>query len=404
MKPFLFVLCILGILLSSCSKSGSGDSNFQYYYFEARDQAVVDQYLNIMTKDALPDNDYTVEFPRHLRQSGLFPRPVEPAKAMLGRVLFYDKHLSKDGKVSCASCHKQNLAFGDDTKVSKGVYDRSGDRNALPLGSVSNFSAYYGSDLNGSNAIPFFWDNRANTVAEQATGAMENEKEMAMHMSDVEFAVNAQPYYAPLFKKAFSNDATVSKAKILEAIANFINAMGSFQSPFDEAASQYQGYLTIPSGQTVIGKVELPGFSAQQNEGYNLYRTNCASCHSANMGRPMLINANNGLDAATTDRGVGKTTGRETDEGTFKVPTLRNIALTAPYMHDGRFATLDAVIEHYNSGIQAHPNLHKNLQVNGSPKRMRFTASQKEALKVFLNTLTDEKLLANNKFSDPFRQ
>jgi len=400
MKKVLTALCTVGVLMfiASCN-----NSNIDIYYFAPQDEAVVKQYLNVLNQDNLPEN-YAVSFPKHLRQSGLFPRPVSNEKAMLGRVLFYDKKLSKDGKISCASCHKQNIAFGDDAKVSKGVYDRSGDRNSIPLASVSNFSAYYGTDLNGSNAVPFFWDNRANTVAEQAIGAIENEKEMDMHMSDVEIAVNAQPYYAPLFKKAFAGDDAVSKEKVLEAIADFINAMGSYQSPFDAAANQYNGQLAFLGQYVDPKKITLSGFTDQQNEGYNLYRVNCASCHSANMGRPMLINANNGLDEVTTDRGVGKTTGRSGDEGTFKVPTLRNIALSAPYMHDGRFATVEDVIEHYSSGIQDHPNLHSRLQVSGNPKRMNFTSAQKQALKVFFDTLTDETLLAEVKFSDPFKQ
>lgn len=125
-------------------------SDFSYYYYEAEDYATLTKYLN------LPDipHEYTVEFPSHLRSAGLFPRPVERDKAILGRVLFYDKNLSKDGKIACASCHKQEIGFGDDKVVSKGVYDRDGDRNSLPLASVSNFSAYYGTDLNGNLAVP----------------------------------------------------------------------------------------------------------------------------------------------------------------------------------------------------------------------------------------------------------
>ena len=393
------------LLLVSCGKT---DPEFKYYYYEPQDQEIVEKYLNLLNGDAVPEK-YTVEFPQHLRSAGLFPRPVHNDKAVLGRVLFYDTKLSKDGKISCASCHKQNIGFGDDAEVSKGVYDRSGDRNSLPLASVSNFSAYYGTDLNGSLAVPFFWDNRANTIAEQAQGAMENEKEMAMHMEEIAITVNNQPYYAPLFKKAFG-DARVDKGRVLEAISNFVNAMGSYRSPFDAAANQYSGLLGSTFGfssssiPTSYSAVELSGLTSQQNQGYNLYRANCASCHSPNMGRPMLLNANNGLDAETTDRGVGKVTGNPKDNGTFKVPTLRNIAITAPYMHDGRFKTLEEVIDHYSTGIQDHPNLSSLLRKNGQPVRMNFSANDKAALIAFFHTLTDEQLLVDTRFSDPVKQ
>jgi cytochrome c peroxidase len=405
MKKLLSITALFStlLLLFSCGKT---ETDFKYYYYEPQDQEIVEKYLNLLNGDAVPEK-YTVTFPNHLSSSGLFPRPVDNDKAVLGRVLFYDKHLSEDGKISCASCHKQNVGFGDDAEVSKGVYDRSGDRNSLPLASVSNFSAYYGSDLNGSLAVPFFWDNRANTVAEQAEAAMSNEKEMAMHMNDVEIAVNNQPYYGPLFKKAFG-DPRVSKDRVLEAIAHFVNAMGSYRSPFDEAANSYGGSLSVGtfsnSNGMSYGPVQLSRLNKQQNDGYNLYRANCAGCHSPNMGRPMLLFASNGLDAVTTDQGVGKIDHVSNHMGTFKVPTLRNIALTAPYMHDGRFKTLEQVIDHYSTGIRNHPNLHPYLSQNGQPKQMNFKDTEKAALLAFFQTLTDEHLLADTRFSDPFKQ
>ena len=123
------------------------------------------------------------------------------------------------------------------------------------------------------------------------------------------------------------------------------------------------------------------------------------------MGRPMLFNASNGLDAVTNpaDGGVGSISGNTIELGCFKVPTLRNIALTAPYMHDGRFATLEEVVEHYNSGIQAHPNLHHNLKSGGQPKRLNLSTSDKQDVIAFLNTLTDEHLQQDERFADPFK-
>lgn len=391
MKKLRLALAFFGALLLTVACTNKSD--FSYYYYEAEDYATLTKYLN------LPDipHEYTVEFPSHLRSAGLFPRPVERDKAILGRVLFYDKNLSKDGKIACASCHKQEIGFGDDKVVSKGVYDRDGDRNSLPLASVSNFSAYYGTDLNGSLAVPFFWDNRANTVAEQAKGAIENEKEMSMHMNEVAISVQNQPYYGPLFKKAFG-DANVSEDRVLESIANFINAMGSFQSKFDEAASKQN-----PNGWGYDPNGKFDGFTDAEKRGKDIYMANCASCHSNNMGRPVALNANNGLDAVTSDPGVGKTTGLSKDDGTFKIPTLRNIALTAPYMHDGRFATLEQVIEHYSTGIQKHPNLSPLLKTGGNPKRLNLNTGDKSDLLAFLNTLTDEHVKTDQRFANPFK-
>jgi cytochrome c peroxidase len=122
------------------------------------------------------------------------------------------------------------------------------------------------------------------------------------------------------------------------------------------------------------------------------------------MGRPVLQLANNGLESNPTDLGVGAITGVQAEKGAFKVPTLRNIALSAPFMHDGRFANLNEVLDFYSTGIQSHPFLHEDLKTNGQPKRMNFSANDKEDLIAFLNTLTDDHLLTDPKFSDPFKQ
>jgi cytochrome c peroxidase len=390
MKKISILLSIssLLLLLSSCSNK----SDFNYYYYSQAETALLSEYLNL---PELPD-DYTVAFPTHLRNTGLFPRPVERDKAILGRVLFYDKNLSKDGKISCATCHDQALGFGDDKKVSTGVADRQGERNAIALSSVANFSAYYGTDLNGSSAIRFFWDNRAETATAQSRGSLTNHKEMDMTMAEVAIAVQTQPYYTPLLKKAFG-DVYVNEDRVLDALANFVNSIGSFQSKFDEAASKSNGFTNY------LG--DWASFTEKENKGKELYMDNCASCHSQNFGRPVLFNANNGLTATTVDQGVGKTTSLSADDGTFKVPTLRNIALTAPYMHDGSKATLSDVIDHYSNNIQAHPNLHLELkQANGQPKRMNFSETDKENLIAFLNTLNDPNFAQDSRYSNPFKQ
>jgi cytochrome c peroxidase len=383
-RLFLPVLAV-AILATSCAKK----SDFNYYYYTPEEYAVLSQTLDL---PELPD-DYTIEFPTHLRNQGLFARGIERDKAILGRVLFYDKNLSKDRTVSCGSCHIQSAGFGDTKAVSAGVQSRAGDRNSIALTSVANFSAYYGTDLNGSQAIRFFWDNRAETAALQSRGSLTNPKEMDMHMEDVAKAVQAQPYYVPLFKRAFG-DANVSQDRVLEALANFVNAIGSYQSRFDEAASQVAGFdnydIDFPK----------PLFSESENRGKTLYMKNCASCHSRSMGRPVLFNASNGLDLNPTDNGVYDVTKNPAEKGTFKVPTLRNIAVSAPYMHDGRFKTLEDVVDFYSTGIKAHANLHPNLKPGG----FKFEEGQKKDLIAFLNTLTDQRAAESKRFSNPFKQ
>jgi cytochrome c peroxidase len=394
MKKFSTVFALFSLLLLV----GACKSDFNYYYYTPEESAAISTALNL---PELPD-DYTINMPSHLGNAGLFPRPVERDKAVLGRVLFYDKKLSSDGTVSCASCHKQEIAFSDDKAFSEGVSDRSTARNSFALGSVANFSAYYGTDLNGSNAIRFFWDNRAETAADQSKSSMTDVNEMNMKMHEIAAVVQNQPYYAPLFKKAFGTEA-VTEARVLEAVANFVNAMGSFSSKFDQEANKHSLQFTGGFGNVVFNQ-DFAGFTAAENAGKSLYNANCSSCHSGNMGRPVLQLANNGLDLSPTDLGVGGVTGVNNHKGTFKVPTLRNVSLTGPYMHDGRFATLEEVIDFYNTGIQAHPNLHPDLKAGGQPRKFNFTTTDKANLIAFLNTLTDDHLLKDTKFSDPFKQ
>ncbi len=386
-RHVLPVCSVFALLLTSCARE---QENFHYYYFTEDETQVLNQYLNL---PELPD-DYTQNIPVHLRMSGVLPRASQNEIAMLGRVLFYDKKLSKDGKISCASCHQQDAGFGDKTAVSKGVFDRSGDRNSIPLGSVTSFGSTYGD--NTLSRIGFFWDNRARTAEEQAQGSMENEKEMAMTMQEVAEVVRRQPYYAPLIRKAFpGNNAPIESPQILLAIAEFVNAMGSFNSRFDQAAAQQGEGFRVES--------RFANFSEQEERGKSIYLNACSSCHGRTIAVPAKSHASNGLDQSPSDRGVGKVSGVPADEGTFKVPTLRNVALTAPYMHDGRFATLEQVIEHYSTGIQPHINLDAELRsFAGVPKKFNFTAQQKQDLTAFLHTLTDEQLKKDGRFSDPF--
>jgi cytochrome c peroxidase len=182
---------------------------------------------------------------------------------------------------------------------------------------------------------------------------------------------------------------------VLEALANFVNSIGSYQSKFDEEASKVGGFNNYST--------PFAGFTSSENAGKSLYMANCASCHSSSMGRPVLFNASNGLDLNPTDVGVYDVTKISSERGTFKVPTLRNIAVSAPYMHDGRFKTLDEVIDFYSTGINAHANLHPDLKSGNAPRKFNYTAQQKSDLIAFLGTLTDQRAAEAKRFSNPFK-
>ena len=382
--------------LFAASCNTKSDSNFEFYHYSD------DEYSLISEKLTLPKfpPKYDAKLPEHLTRFGLSSPTVKQDMATLGRVLFYDKTLSSDKQVSCASCHKQEIGFSDDRSVSIGVEGRQGTRNSIALSSVANFAAYYGQDLNGPAGIPFFWDNRASTAAAQNIGSMTNPLEMNMQDHEIAAAVKSQPFYAPLFKKAF-DDETITTARISEAIAAFVNAMGSYQSRFDQAANANlakQSQFTAPEYLS-----DFADFSPAENAGKAIYMENCASCHSTSFGRPAKFFSNNGLDEVTTDKGVGAISFNSSEMGSFKVPTLRNIAITAPYMHDGRFATIEDVVEHYSHGVKSHPNLGTELLINGSPRQMNFTPGQKDNLIAFLNTLTDDVFKNDERFSNPFK-
>jgi cytochrome c peroxidase len=403
LMPVFGMLC--GFMwLTSCEPSKS-PVDFTVVYYTQDEKAILDRTLNL---DEYPPS-YKNVLPVHLANTGLFPRQVSDDKAVLGRVLFYDKSLSSNGKVSCASCHKQEIGFADNARTSKGVDDREGTRNSIALASVANFSAYYGTDLNGSGAIRFFWDNRAQTAKEQAKGSLANHDEMNMDMAAVVSTVKSKDYYAPLFRQAFADNNVVSEENVLDAISSFVDAMGSYKSKFDIAAAKSVGTSYDPYNAV---QNDFSDFTSAENRGKQLYQTNCAGCHSPVMGRPIFNHANNGLDATvTTDKGVGGVSEFQSDPmslGAFKVPTLRNIALTAPYMHDGRFTSLEEVVNHYSDGIKSSATLHELLKQGGQPVKMNFSDSDKTALIAFLNTMTDNSITdksseSGSRFSDPFK-
>lgn len=301
--------------------------------------------------------------------------PVTDAGAALGRVLFYERQLSANGTVSCASCHQQRAGFADPQALSDGFDGGQTTRNAM---SVANVRFY----RNGR----MFWDERAMSVEDQSLQPVQHPVEMGLTLDEAILRVAGQPYYADLFTAAYG-DPTVTADRMERALAQFERAMVTFNSRYDAARAGQTG----PPGRP------LAGLTAQENQGLELFfsdRTQCSRCHQGDLFVGDQAR-NNGLDANTSaDEGVGG--------GRFKAPSLRNIELTAPYMHDGRLATLRDAVEHYNTGIQNHPNLDNRLERNGQPIRMNLSGAEVDALVAFMRTLTDPSLVSDERFSDPF--
>jgi len=386
--PLLVMLIAIG--LASCTKDG-----IDVKLYTDSDYQLLKDHLDLPNEPT----DYTIHFPEYSRNSRL---AFNNQLVTLGKVLFYDENLSEDKTISCASCHKQHLAFADDVAFSKGILNRDTDRNSLALGSVFNFNVYYGPDR-----IPFFWDNRASTVQEQTEQTFANEKEMGMNMDEVVQRVQEEEFYNPLFKAAYGVDVTVTEDKVLDAISEFVNSMGSYNNVYDQALEKHHQAGGSTSQAYSLANTDLPLLSAQENIGKTLYVNKCGSCHGVTNGAPSRNDANNGLDNVYADNGIGLLTNYTGDEGMFKIPTLRNIALSGPYMHDGRFETLEEVVEHYSTGVQDHPNLSQELRTNswgsGEPIQFNFSSEEKEALLAFLHTFTDESFVNDVRYADPFK-
>jgi len=386
-KTLLLLFVTLGIF-SSCGKD---PIEIKYERYSPEDYSILSEALTL-PNDVL---DYTFVFPNYYNNARSIS--LDSDLATLGRVMFYDKNLSEDREISCASCHKQNLAFADDAALSDGVNNRKTSRNSLALGSVFNFQEYYGDPAN--NQIPFFWDNRANSVQEQARQTFANEDEMNMPMDKVIERVNEYGYYSVLIQEAFG-DTQVTEDRILDAVSEFVNSMSTYESKYDKELDKH--YNSNASLNNIVN-ANFSGFTADENLGKTLYINSCGTCHGQINGFPGQLSANNGLDMNYEDNGIAQLTNSSIDNGMFKIPTLRNIALTGPYMHDGRFETLEEVVEHYSSNIQNHPNLDPQLKQGGQAKQFDFTAAEKTALIAFLNTFTDQNMLVDERYADPFK-
>lgn len=391
----------------------------------------------ISLKLDLPDSpfDYSnMAFPNHFNAKMASDNMPETNRAndhsaTLGRVLFYDTRLSINNKVACASCHFQQNAFSDVKALSEGFEGAKTGRNSLPI-------------FNNRFMQTFFWDSETDNLEEQVVMPVKDHIEMGLE--DAEHLVaklGKTDFYGELFENAYGT-SEVTMDKIQKSMAQFIRSIVSTSSKYD------QGY-----------KNNFADFNHLEKEGLSLFfKAQCNTCHNLenNMevltqafGESALFNFNNfntnffgefgnspddlvfdefgrrvpfsseqaniGLEKNYTDKGIGALTGNSVDNGKFKIPSIRNIMLTAPYMHDGRFANIDEVLDHYNNSLIDHDNLDHRLKVGsngyddadpsgspGDPIKFDFSEDDKKALKAFFNTLTDNTLTTDPKYSNPF--
>lgn len=293
----------------------------------------------------------------------------------LGKKLFFDPILSSDSSISCAHCHAPSAAFSDNAIVSVGVNGATGNRNSMPL-----FNLAWNYDER------FFWDGRIFSLEHQAQEPITNSLELNSLWEDVIAKLNEDASYPELFQLAFPSE-TINQETISKAIAQFERTLISANSKFDR-------YLL---GQENLTASELNGFNVFMDES----RGDCFHCHGSDQNPLWTDNQfhNNGLDAIFTDLGLAVFTGDPSDNAKFRTPSLRNLAFTAPYMHDGRFATLEQVINHYSEGLQDSPTIDP-LMKKVAEGGVGLSAQDKADLKAFLLTLTDTSFTTNPSFQE----
>jgi cytochrome c peroxidase len=321
-------------------------------------------------------NKEMVETFTGFRQPADFPVPVYHFSTNtitrdgfeLGRKLFYDPILSFNNTISCSSCHIQTAAFSHrDHSVSHGIYNRLGKRNAPAI-----------MNLAWSNS--FMWDGGVFDLDLQPIAPITNHVEMADTVENVLAKLRAKDPYPSLFEKAFGT-TEINSARFLKALSQFMLMCVSDQSKYD----------SVRRGQSL--------FSTDEEAGYSLFRNKCSSCHQEPLFTDFTFRNNGVSISSVNDLGRYLITLREEDKYKFKVPSLRNLGYTAPYMHDGRFFTLDAVLEQYSHNVQITPNLDPLLQENGSPG-IPLTTNEKNQIIAFLKTLDDKSFLLNKELAE----
>jgi len=361
----------------------------------------------------LPDVPYeysSIEIPEHYHNSALamfsFIDPlgrlasITDAGATLGRVIFYDRDLSYNRTISCASCHQQQYGFADNVAVSEGFDGMMGTRNALHI-----------ADLGFNPYSQLLWDDSQFDLNHMSILPFQNGIEMGITMEEIVNRMQDTDYYPTLFSDAFGSDE-INETLIGEALGQFLSSIVATNTPLDEALANGENFNQWTE-QELVGKL--------------IFEEDCQNCHNSIItslnpfsgpSDPFLTFLeflgphNTGLDEVYEDNGIGEITGSDFDMGRFKTPNLKNVALTAPYMHDGRFETLEDVVDFYSEGIQNHPSstfnnsdhyLESIPDSNALPfAGFEYNDPQKLALVAFLEKLTDENVINNPIYSDPF--
>lgn len=343
-----------------------------------------DLTVPILPVAALSYSDASNPLPRHFFQAA--PNAGAPvaadntpstnlttnAGATLGRVLFYDRRLSVNDRVSCSSCHQQQFAFSDTAKLSRGFAGGVTGRHSMALANARFYAS-----------ARFFWDERAASLEAQVLQPIEDTTEMGLKLPDMVTKLVATTYYPALFDAAFGSPEVTSE-RVALALSQFVRSLVTVNSTFDRAF----GANGVPNFAAVLTAEELTG--------QNLFagRAGCARCHGTSAHISDNVH-NTGLDATITDAGAG--------DGRFKAPSLRNIAVRPPYMHDGRFQSLEQVVAFYDAGVQNNPRLDNRLRgPNGQPQRLNLSSAERAALVAFLGTFTDRTFLTDVRYANPF--
>jgi len=391
---FTVIALVIVSLLIQCSKDTSSSNNSGTYpQISATFGANID--LNNLANYAGQTK------PNYITKDNTGSNIISNAKATLGRVLFYDKRLSIDSTVACASCHIQKFAFGDTALASRGVLGGLTGRHSMRLVNA-RFSA----------EMKFFWDERAATLEQQTTKPIQDHAEMGFSgqsgrpvLNDLLTRLGTLGYYQELFQFVYG-DKNITESRIQECLAQFVRSIQSFDSKYDE------GRISVSSD-----TVDFPNFTAQENAGKRLFMTapifdanssriaggaGCGGCHMAPEFDIAPNSGNNGI--------IGKLNATGFDLTNTKAPSLRDIAdingsPNGPMMHTGVITTLQAAIGHYGAINAApnNPNLDNKLKPNGIGQKLNFNAQEVNALIAFLKTLTGKNVYSDSKWGNPFK-
>lgn len=308
--------------------------------------------------------------------------PVTIEGVNLGRYLFYDPILSSDSSLSCSSCHQQKFAFSNSPeRFSRGRESVLAKRNTMALFNL----AWYPS---------FFWDGRATTIEDLVFHPVRDSLEMNLSWTEAAMKLERNDFYKKQFSAIFQNQK-IDSLHVAKVIGQFLRSLLSYQSKYD----------LVMNGKAYFSKEEYNGFVLANDQ----VKGNCISCHmtDGNALGTNLFFSNNGLDSLSekdkfTDNGRGTVTKNSFDNGKFMVPSLRNLAFTAPYMHDGRFATLDDVLEFYSTGIKKSATIDSKIR-DVHQGGMHLSTTEKQNIKAFLLTLSDTNFVENKAYSNPFQ-